>query len=101
MESYDRGRVKEEEDDDGDDEEGGEDDDEDDDDDDDDSPVVQCDRRDCRRELTDPSETVYTSSLGQDFCVGCTAKFPEERRARMRKLTVAERLAEAAEDEAV
>ena len=59
-----------------------------------DEAMVQCDRRDCRREMTEPSEAVYTNSLGQDFCEACTAKFSEERRARMRRLTVAERLAE-------
>ena len=61
--------------------------------------VVQCDRRDCRRELSNSSEVVYTNSLGQDYCEACAAKFSEERRTRMRRLTVAERLAEAEADE--
>ena len=64
----------------------------------DDEPVVQCDRRDCRREIADPSEIIFMSSLGQDFCSTCTAKFPPDRQAGMRRMTVAERLAEVLEE---
>ena len=58
--------------------------------------VVQCDRKDCRRELSDMTATVFTTRFGQDYCESCAAKFPDSRRAGMRKMTVAERLAEVA-----
>jgi hypothetical protein len=59
---------------------------------DDEDACVQCDRRECRRELRDPAEAVYTSSFGQDYCEACAATFRPDRRAALRKSTVAERL---------
>lgn len=61
----------------------------------DDDSCVQCDRRGCRRELTDPKAAVYTSGLGMDYCAACVAGFEPERRAALRKSTVADRLGDA------
>lgn len=56
-------------------------------------PCVQCDRKSCRREVTDPDETVFTNTFGQDYCGEC-ARAMGGPRAGWRQLSVAARLAE-------
>lgn len=56
---------------------------------------VQCDKKNCRREMRELDEVVFTSSMGLDYCSECVSIFPEERRSRLRRTTVAARLAEA------
>ncbi|EOD30274.1 hypothetical protein EMIHUDRAFT_113394 [Emiliania huxleyi CCMP1516] len=53
---------------------------------------VQCDRRQCRREMTSPTEIVFTNKFGQDYCAACAAAM--EPRPDLRQSTVAVRLAE-------
>jgi hypothetical protein len=56
-------------------------------------PCVQCDRKSCRREMTNPDETVFTNTFGQDFCGEC-ARAMGGPRVGWQQLTVAARLAE-------
>jgi hypothetical protein len=56
-------------------------------------PCVQCDRKSCRREVTNPDETVFSTAFGRDYCRECAAAMGGAREG-WRQLSVAARLAE-------
>ena len=58
-----------------------------------DEAVVQCDKRECRREMSEPTEVLFYTKFGQDYCASCAAGFSSARRGSMVQTTVAERLA--------
>mmetsp|Transcript_25355 Transcript_25355/g.71320 ORF Transcript_25355/g.71320 Transcript_25355/m.71320 type:complete len:244 (+) Transcript_25355:317-1048(+) len=81
---------------DGDDGEKGSDGEEDGEDEGDEEPCVQCDRKSCRREVTDPEARIFTNKFGQDFCQECAQSMGP--RDDWREMSVAQRLAEAMDE---